>query len=41
MKGHSLGISSFITGKNAPERFKCVSFTKVMLLSRIDFLKCL
>ncbi|CAK61699.1 unnamed protein product (macronuclear) [Paramecium tetraurelia] len=41
MKGHSLGISSFITGKNAPERFKCLSFTKVMLLSRDDFLKCL
>lgn len=41
MKGQTLGISSFITGKGAPEKFKCLSFTKIMLLSRDDFLKCL
>jgi hypothetical protein len=30
---------SFITGRKAPERFRTVGFTKLLLLSREDFLK--
>jgi hypothetical protein len=35
----SLGVTSFITGKKAPEHFKSIGFTKLLLLSRDDFLK--
>lgn len=37
--GSSLGIMSFITGIKAPERFRSVGFTKLLLLARDDFMK--
>ncbi|CAD8105986.1 unnamed protein product [Paramecium primaurelia] len=38
-KGSSLGLMSFITGVKARERFKSLGFSKLLLLSRDDFLK--
>ena len=38
-KGESIGVNSFITGKKDPERYRSVGFTKLLLLSRDDFLK--
>ncbi|CAD8160840.1 unnamed protein product [Paramecium pentaurelia] len=38
-KGSSLGIISFISGKQSQERFRSVGFSKLLLLSRDDFLK--
>ncbi|CAD8192068.1 unnamed protein product [Paramecium octaurelia] len=38
-KGSSLGLMSFITGIKARERFKSIGFSKLLLLSREDFLK--
>lgn len=37
--GSSLGIVSFITGKLSQERFRSVGFSKLLMLSREDFLK--
>ncbi|CAD8073817.1 unnamed protein product [Paramecium sonneborni] len=38
-KGSSLGIISFISGKQSQERFRSVGFSKLLMLSRDDFLK--
>ncbi|CAD8084669.1 unnamed protein product [Paramecium sonneborni] len=38
-KGSSLGIISFITGKQSQERFRSIGFSKLLMLSRDDFLK--
>lgn len=38
-RGSSLGLMSFITGIKARERFKSLGFSKLLLLSRDDFLK--
>ncbi|CAD8177398.1 unnamed protein product [Paramecium pentaurelia] len=38
-KGSSLGIISFISGKQSQERFRSIGFSKLLMLSRDDFLK--
>lgn len=38
-EGDSLGVISFLTGKKSIERFRSIGFTKLLLLSRDDFLK--
>lgn len=37
-EGQSLGIVSFLTGEKSRERFRSIGFTKLLLLSRDDFL---
>lgn len=37
-EGQSLGVISFITGKKSPEKYRSIGFTKLLLLSRNDFL---
>ncbi|CAK80915.1 unnamed protein product (macronuclear) [Paramecium tetraurelia] len=38
-QGSSLGIVSFISGKQSQERFRSIGFSKLLMLSRDDFLK--
>ena len=40
-KGCTLGTLSFLTGVRSIERFRSVGFTKLLMLSRDDFLKIL
>ncbi|CAD8184791.1 unnamed protein product [Paramecium pentaurelia] len=40
-KGSSLGIYSFISGQKSREKFRSLGFTKLLLLSRDDFLRIL
>ncbi|CAD8162298.1 unnamed protein product [Paramecium pentaurelia] len=40
-KGSSLGIYSFISGQKSIEKFRSIGFTKLLLLSRDDFLRIL
>ncbi|CAD8080729.1 unnamed protein product [Paramecium sonneborni] len=40
-KGTSLGIYSFISGQRSREKFRSLGFTKLLLLSRDDFLRIL